>query len=156
MFERCELPSLWVARLTVDVRDTSEIAGVVGGLWDELRHRLEAAGVPVDGFGLRTFFGHPDGNRITVAAAYPVAGDRDLPDVEVVELPAVPDAAVVTVRAPREEVADAWRAFDAATTAHGLVPDGLHRQVLLATPDGEPWTVELQCPVREDASCAPT
>lgn len=149
------LPALRLAQVSSEVTDTTEISRVTGPLFDTLRSRLSDAGIPVEGAGIRTFYGHPDGSRIEVAAA--VRAPEGLPDidgVEQVELPSEPDGASVVHRGPAAEIADAWFTIDAALEEHGLASHGLHRQIFLEAPnDSGECVVELQCPVRPSGGC---
>lgn len=144
------LPAMRIAQVSAEVNDTSEIGSVVGPLFETLKERLATAGVRVEGHGIRTYYGRPDGARIDVAAALPVDDEvGPIEGVEIVELPAEELAAAVIHRGPAGEVADAWQTFDVATDEQGLLPFGIHRQVFLETPDdADTWVVELQCPVR--------
>jgi DNA-binding transcriptional MerR regulator len=147
------LPALRLAQISAEVNDTTEIGAVVGPLFDTLTRRLTAAGLSVEGRGLRTYFGRPDGSKIDVAAAVPVDVESGSIDgVEIVELPAEETAAAVVYRGPAGDIADAWQTFAVATDEQGLIPFGVHRQVYLHAPDGsDEWVVELQCPVRRSS-----
>jgi predicted transcriptional regulator YdeE len=144
------LPALRLAQISAEVNDTTEIGAVVGPLFDAVTRRLAAAGVPVEGRGVRTYHGRPDASRIEVAAGVAV-DDRIGPieGLEIVEIPAEETAAAVVHRGPVAEIADAWRAFGVATDELGLTPFGVQRQVFLdASDDPDECVVELQCPVR--------
>ena len=112
--------------------------------------RLNAAGLSVEGRGIRAYNGHPGGSKTDVAAGVPVdAQVGPIEGVEIVDLPAVEPAAVVIHRGPAADIADAWQTFAVATDEQRLIPFGMHRQVYLHAPeDSDEWTVELQCPVR--------
>lgn len=144
------LPALRLAQVRAEVNDTTEISAVVGPLFETLTQRLAAAGLPVEGRGIRTYFGRPDGSKIDVAAAVPVDAEVGHFDgVEIVELPGEETAAAVVHRGPAGDIADAWQTFAVATDEQGLTPFGVHRQVYLHTPDdSDEWVVELQCPVQ--------
>ncbi len=150
------LPALRLAQVSAEVNDTTEIAAAVGPLFETLRERLTAAGRRVEGRGIRTYHGHPDGSRIDVAAGVPIDDEvGPIDGVEIVDLPAVDMAATVVHRGPAAGIADAWLTFDVATDEHGLIPFGVHRQIYLDAPDGAAeWVVELQAPVRpSDEPC---
>jgi len=144
------LPTLRLAQITTAVNDTKEISAVVGPLFDTLTQRLTKAGLRVEGRGIRTYFGHPDGSKIDVAAG--VAVDAQLGSiegVEIVDLPAEETAAAVVHRGPARDITGAWQTFAVATDEQWLAPFGVHRQVYLHAPeDSDEWVVELQCPVR--------
>jgi DNA-binding transcriptional MerR regulator len=62
------LPALRLAQVSAEVNDTTEISAVVGPLFDTLAQRLTAAGLPVEGRGIRTYFGRPDAWQTFVVA----------------------------------------------------------------------------------------
>ena len=144
------LPALRLAQISAEVNDTTEISTVVGPLFETLAQRLTAAGLRVEGRGIRTYFGRPDGSKIDVAAGVPIDSEVEPIDgVEIVELDAEPSAAAVVHRGPSSDIADAWQTFAVATDEQGLTTFGIHRQVHLHAPeDSDEWVVELQCPVR--------
>jgi effector-binding domain-containing protein len=148
------LPALRLAQVSAEVNDTTEISAVVGPLFDTLVQRLAAAGVAVEGRGIRTYYGRPDGSKIEVAAAVSVHADVGPVDgVDLVDLPVQPRGAAVVHRGPAGDIADAWQTFAVATDEQGLTPFGTHRQVYLHAPDdSDEWVVELQCPVRSRAT----
>ena len=145
MSELKALPALRLAQISTVVSDTAEISAVVGPLFDTLTQRLAKAGLRVEGRGIHTYFGRPDGSRIDVAAAVPVdAQVGPIEGVEIVDLAAEQTAAAVVHRGPARRIADAWQTFAVATDEQGLTPFGVHRQVHLHAPeDSEDWVVEL-------------
>lgn len=151
------LPALRVAQVSAEVNDTTEISSVLGPLFETLTQRLSAADLRVEGRGIRTYFGRPDGSKIDVAAAVPVDVEVErIEGVELVDLPAEENAAVVVHRGPASDIGDAWQAFAVATDEQGLTPFGIHRQVYLHAPDdSDEWIVELQCPVRPNRQASP-
>ncbi|MGH3923914.1 MAG: GyrI-like domain-containing protein [Pseudonocardiaceae bacterium] len=142
------LPALRLAQVSGEVNDTSEIGATVAVLFETLTARLAAAGVPMSGRVIRTYYGHPDDAKIDVAVGLPpdpVAG------LELAELPGEDWAAVVTHRGPAEDIADAWHTLDVGLEERGLESYGLHRQVHLEDMENH-RVVELQCPVRNSCS----
>lgn len=152
------LPALRLAQVSAEVNDITEISGLVGALFDTLTQRLTAAGVPITGRGIRTYYGRPDGSKIDIAAGLPVgSGVGPVDGVEFVELPAEAVAAAVVHRGPVAEIADAWQTFDVGLEQRGLASYGTSRQVYLETPeDSDDWVVELQCPVGQGGDACPT
>ncbi len=152
------LPALRLAQVRAEVNDTTEISEVTGPLFATLTQRLASAGVVVEGRGIRTYYGRPDGSKIDVAAAVTLpAGIGSVEGVEIVDLPAEPMAASVLHRGPATDIADAWLTLDVALEERGLASYGVHRQVYLDAPeDTTRWVVELQCPVREGNRDCPT
>lgn len=151
------LPALRLAQVRAEVNDTTEISEMTGPLFDALTQRLASAGVDVEGRGIRTYYGRPDGSKIEVAAAVSLpAGIDSIEGVEFVDLPAEAMAASVIHRGPAADIADAWLTLDVALEPRGLASYGVHRQVHLDAPeDTTQWVVELQCPVRDaNPGCA--
>lgn len=145
------LPALRLAQVSAEVNDTTEISAMTGALFDTLTQRLKAAGLAMNGGGIRTYYGRLDGSKIDVAAALPLASGVDAVDgLELVELPAEDKAASVIHRGPTAEIADAWHTLDVGLEQRGLESYGVHRQIYVdGDDDSDSWVVELQCPVRE-------
>lgn len=153
------LPALRLAQASAEVNDVTEIPAVVGSLFQTVARHLAEAGIVVDTPGVRTYYGRPDGSKIDVAAGVPIeegaAGTAieeavaGVAAVQIVDLPAEPQAATVVHRGPADEIADAWQTFAVATSERGMTSYGVNRQVYLENPDGDTCVVELQCPVRE-------
>lgn len=149
------LPALRVAQVSAVVDDTTEISRVVEPLFDTLVKRLSSAGISIVGHGIRTYYGRPDGTKIDVAAAVPVAADvAEIEGADIVELRAEARGASMVYRGPAADIADAWKALDVGVAKHGLTSHGLHREVLIeVTDDFAHCVAELQCPVRDDIDC---
>lgn len=97
-----------------------------------------------------TAYGRPDGSKNDVAVAVTLDTTIDSIDgLELVDLPAEPQAASVTHRGPASEIADAWQTMDVALEQRGLESYGVHRQLQLDSDDPHNVVVELQYPVRE-------
>ncbi len=151
------LPALRLAQVSAEVNDTVEIPTATRELFETLTARLESAGHPLEGRGIRTYYGRPDGSKIDVATGIPVGAAADPIDgLETVELDREEPAAAVVFRGPPDEIADAWYTFEVALEEHGLESYGVNRQLFIDAPDGaDEWIVELQCPVRDRGSgCA--
>ncbi|WP_158891342.1 MerR family transcriptional regulator [Amycolatopsis anabasis] len=149
------LPALRLAQVSGEVNDVSEIGDMVDALSETLAARLAAAGVPMSGRGVRTYYGRPDGSKIDVAAGVPLAPDADpVTGLELAELPAEERAAVVTHRRAAEDTTDPWLTVDVALAERGLESYGTYRLVHLRDTDDDHEVVELQCPVRDSGACA--
>lgn len=138
------LPALRLAQVSAEVNDTTELGAAVSTLLDTLTERAAAAGLI--GVPVRTYYGRPDGSKIDVAVGLPATAA--VAGLELVELPAVDQAASVVHRGPAEEIADAWQTLDVGLEERGLESYGMHRQIHHVN------GVELQCPVRDLGSCA--
>ncbi len=144
------LPPLRLAQTSAEVNDTTEIGATTSILFATLNERLAAAGLPVEGQSIRTYYGRPDGSKIDVAVAVTLdTSIESIDGLELVDLPAEPRAASVTHRGPASEIADAWQTMDVALEQRGLESYGVHRQFQLDSDDPDNTVVELQCPVRE-------
>lgn len=140
------LPALRLAQVSAEVNDTTEIGAMTWTLFTTLTERLAAAGLPMNGRGIRTYYGRPDGSKIDVAVAVSMESDQ-VDGLGLVDLPAEPQGASVIHRGPADEIADAWQTFDVALEQRGLESYGVHRQIHTTT------EVELQCPVRPAGNC---
>ncbi|WP_018681414.1 MerR family transcriptional regulator [Actinokineospora enzanensis] len=146
------LPALRLAQVSGEVNDTSEIKSMVRALAASLTGQLTAAGVP-DGLRVHTYFGRPDGSKIDVAVGVPlVSGAVPVSGLELVELPAVERAAVVTHRRSLDDTGDPWLTIDAALESHDLESHGVYRQVFVEYLDDGEYVAEFQCPVRDRGS----
>ncbi len=95
----------------------------------------------MDGPGIRTYYGRPDGSKIDVAAAVPLDVDLDALDgLELVELAAEAEAASILHRGPAAEIGDAWHTMDVELERCGLESYGVHRQVYLGGDEAAGWS----------------
>lgn len=148
--QRRALPALRLAQVSTAVNDTTEIPDATARLYESLSARLAAIGRPMRGRGVRIYDG-ADPDTIVVAAGEPLDPDEELDTdgIDIVEVAAQPDAAVVVHRGPRTDIADTWGAIDVALEAEGLASHGPYRQVHISGDgDDDDWVVELQFPVR--------
>lgn len=144
------LPPLRLAELTGTAASYApqDIGPVVGPLFAELCHRLEAASVRPTGPGIARYGNAPDG-AITVHAGLPVAAGAALPEgVRSTVLPAVDRAATLVHRGSMDEVLPTAQALARWCDAHGHRTAGYPRELSLACPeDRTQWVTELQEPL---------
>ena len=143
-----ELPPLRLLRAGAEVNDISEIGAMTQVLAERATQRLAAAGMPVPGPRVHTYYGRPDGSKIEVGVGWAVEpGFAAVGGLDLVELPGEPDGAGVVHGDPATDLADAWPAFEVALEQRGLESYGVSRQV-----HRDDSTIELQVPVRPRGS----
>ncbi|RZU63481.1 MerR family transcriptional regulator [Zhihengliuella halotolerans] len=139
------LPSLRLAAGTAVVQDQSEVAGVVGPLFDRVAAVIGSAPgaleTPVAQYDMSE-----EGLRIT--AGYVYTGEpRE--GVEIVELPPVGRSVCGVHLGEMSRIAETWQAIHSEAIARGLAPSGPCRELYVRA-DGEDqsnWVTELQQPV---------
>ncbi|MFS8095738.1 MerR family transcriptional regulator [Lentzea alba] len=142
------VPAVRVARLTATAASygPEDIGPVIQPLYPELMERLGRAGVPITGYGIATY--EPGaGEEVLVHAGVTVAvSGSDQHDFEVVDLPALAEAATVVHRGPMDDVDATYQAVATWIEAQGLKQNGFAREVYLNYGDGDPadWVTELQ------------
>lgn len=157
------LPAVRVAELSAPAADftPASIGPVVGPLFEELCRRMDAAGVRIVGPTLARYThaaqgGDPaggdsrsDDGSVVVHAAAPV----DVPegaeyDFDVVELPAVEQAATVVHHGPMADVMPTVQALSRWMEGNGYRSSGSSRELYLSCEGGpEHWVTEIQEPV---------
>lgn len=146
-FTEKSLPAVRVCQRTAEVADQSEIAGVIGPMFERLV--ADAAALGYDP-AAPTIAWYGDGcEPMQFGACIPVAdGLPPVPETQVVDLPAVPLAITVVHRGDMETLGDSWQALQQYVGAQGLSPAAGCREFYLATPQGreDDWVTELQQP----------
>lgn len=142
------LPAVRVAMLQAyaDGFQPSSIGPVVRPLFAELGARVGRAGVSVVGAAIAYYEGVPDGDGVVVHAALPVSPDVvDVPEAEVVDLPAV-EAATIIHRGSMDDVMPTVQTLAAWLDDNGHTSTGRSRELYLESdPDHcEAWVTELQ------------
>ncbi len=142
-FTLTSLPEVRLTQLTGEVTEQSEIAGVIGPLFERL---VDAYDGRLPGRSVAWYAG--DGERLRLAAAVEDRGEAPA-GVETETLPAVERAVVTTYRGPISGIGDAWQALGAHLAEHGHQPTGTCREIYLEIHlDGaHDEVVELQQPV---------
>ncbi|WP_112263175.1 MerR family transcriptional regulator [Lentzea terrae] len=142
------VPAVRVARLTATAASygPEDIGPVIQPLYPELIARLERAEVPITGYGIATY--EPaDGDEVLVQAGLTVSVSPAASyDFEVVDLPALSEAATIVHRGTMDDVDVTYQAVAAWVEAHGYRQNGFAREVYLQYGEGDPadWVTELQ------------
>jgi len=137
-----------VARLTATAASygPEDIGPVIQPLYPELIARIERAGVPITGYGIATY--EPaEGEQVVVHAGVTVSVAPSASyDFEVVDLPALAEAATIVHRGPMDDVDATYQAVVMWVEANGYRQNGFAREVYLNYGDGDPadWITELQ------------
>ncbi|MET9631088.1 MerR family transcriptional regulator [Lentzea sp. NPDC006480] len=142
------VPSARVARLTALAASygPEDIGPVIQPLYPELMARLDRAGVPITGYGIATY-SPAEGDQVLVEAGVTVSVSPSASyDFEVVDLPALDQAATIVHRGPMDDVDATYQSVAAWIEAHGYRQNGFAREVYLNYGDGDPadWVTELQ------------
>lgn len=142
------VPAVRVARLSAVAASygPEDIGPVIQPLYPELMARLERAAVPITGYGIATY--EPaDGDEVLVQAGMTVSVSPSAShDFEVVDLPALSEAATIVHRGTMDDVDVTYQAVAAWVEAHGYRQNGFAREVYLQYGVGDPadWVTELQ------------
>ena len=147
-----QLPAVRLAELSGAAPSFSpgDTGPLIGRLFDELRQRLNSAGIiPA---GPRTVYFETPGEfeyGIVVHAGLPVsAGVTGSQDFQVVALPAVERAATIVHRGLSRDFLSTSQLLVRWVDAHGYRFDGHAREVTLESPENpDEWMAELQAPV---------
>ncbi|MBO0608980.1 MerR family transcriptional regulator [Myceligenerans salitolerans] len=146
-----DLPAVRLAArtITVPVQQT-ELPGVVGPAFEEIGKILTAE----HGRGklerpIAIYEEVEDGTKAVVGYAYD--GDA-LDGFDIVELPAVPDAACTVHLGPMKGVKDTWLALHAEMAERGWSPSAPCRELYIRAEreDQSDWVTELQQPVTRE------
>lgn len=142
------VPAVRVARLTATAASygPEDVGPVIQPLYPQLFARLEHAGVESSGCGIATY--EPaGGDEVVVHAGVEVAVEPSpRHDFEVVDLPALAEAATIVHRGTMDDVDTSYQAVAAWIEAHGYRQNGFAREVYLNYGVGDPsdWVTELQ------------
>lgn len=145
------VPAVRVARLTATAASygPEDIGPVIQPMYPELFARLGRAGVAPAGHGIATY--EPaEGEAVVVHAGVAVAVDPSPAyDFEVVDLPALAEAATIVHRGTMDDVDTSYQAVAAWIEAHGYRQNGFAREVYVRYGEGDPagWETELQLEV---------
>jgi DNA-binding transcriptional MerR regulator len=146
------LPAARLAELsgTAESFSPGDTGPLIGRLFDELRQRLDSAGIiPA---GPRTVYFETPGDGeygIVVHAGFPVSpGVADGQDFQVVSLPAVERAATIVHRGLTRDFLSTSQLLVRWVDAHGYRFEGHAREVTLDSPENpDEGMAELQAPV---------
>jgi DNA-binding transcriptional MerR regulator/effector-binding domain-containing protein len=127
--------------------EPESITPVIRPLYDELLHRLEAAGVTPVGPALAYYEDAPDGG-VLVHATMPVNA-AEIEGVEVVDLPGIERAATIMHHGEMANVLSTVQTLAKWIEDNGHASAGYNREVTLKwSPDESEWVTELQEPLR--------
>ncbi|MEJ3652298.1 MerR family transcriptional regulator [Actinomycetes bacterium KLBMP 9759] len=144
------LPPLRVAELTATSGsfDPREIGPVVTSLFDDLRTRLDAAGVAAVGPGVTRYEDIQHTGGVAVHAGLPVAEDVEVDGVGMVELAGVERAATIVHCGPMDGILPTVQVLARWLDENGSRLTARHsREVSIARPDDPAeWVTELQVP----------
>ena len=149
---------VYVARATAAGFGPQFIGPVVGPLFDRLADQLREAGLSPDLPAIAWYVAlDDDQGQVQVNASFSAGAGAGLGPVEgqafeVVELPAIEQAAVVAHVGPPDTIGEGWMALSDWLPAHGYAPAGPGREVYLSGAEVpmEEWVTELQYPVRAE------
>jgi len=149
------LPPARVAALsaTAESFDPSHIGPVIQPLYRRLHARLAAAGVATTGPDIAWYEPAADGSYgVVVHAGATVSIDPHAagPDVEVVELPPVEQAATIVHRGSMDAILGTVQTLARWIESAGRTADGLSREFYLESsgPQGD-WVTEIQQPLAQ-------
>lgn len=141
------VPAVRVAELS-DVAESYEsdkISPVIQPLYAELSKRLHEAGLAITGPAIAYYEQVPEGVRVHAGA--PVNAEMGKPyDFDVVDLPALDQAATVIHHGSMDNVDATFQQLGRWIEENGYRSTGLAREVYLKYGDGDPetWVTELQ------------
>lgn len=145
------IPKIRIAELTGAAAsfEPESISPVIGPLYDELRNRLERAGLSPVGPDIAYYKDSPDGNGVLVHAAIPVdAGPEEDYDFAVVDLPGIEQAATIVHRGAMDDVMPTIQALARWIDANGYRSAGYNRELYIELgEDRDAWVTELQEPI---------
>ena len=147
------IPGIRVAELTATATAASfepeSIAPVIGPLYDELRTRLDRAGLTTAGPGVAYYEDSPDGDGVLVNAAIPVDADPgEDHDFVIVDLPDIEQAATIMHRGAMDDVMPTIQALARWIHANGYRSVGYNRELYIELGENrDAWVTELQEPI---------
>jgi DNA-binding transcriptional MerR regulator len=144
------LPAVRVAALSGLAAgfEPAAIGPVIEPLYDELFVRLGRAGLATTGPAVAWYEDAPDGEGVLVHAGVPVDAPAGGPDVPVVDLPEVEQAATIVHRGPMDGVMATIQTLARWIDANGYRSLGYNRELYIDYgQDRDAWVTELQEPV---------
>lgn len=137
------LPAVRLAAGRFTVAEQPQIAGRIGPLFDRIAQSLQGQSLATP---IAQYNGTEDG--VEVIAGYATSA-QSLVDVEVIELPEVPEAICGVHLGSMDTIHESWQAVHEEVLARGLVPTGPCREVYVraVSEDQADWVTELQQPV---------
>jgi DNA-binding transcriptional MerR regulator len=148
------IPGVRVAELTDTAAsfEPESIGPVIQPLYDELRDRLDRAGLTSAGPDIAYYEDYPDCGGILVHAAIPVDADPGKDhDFSIVDLPEIEQAATILHRGSMDDVMATIQTLARWIDANGYRSAGYNRELYIEIrPDRNAWVTELQEPIVTD------
>ena len=145
------IPGVRVAELigTAASFEPESVGPVIQPLYDELRGRLDRAGLAPTGAAIASYEASPDSDGVLVHATLPVNADpSDDHGFAIVDLPAIEQAATIMHRGSMDGVLPTIQALARWIDAHGYRSAGYNRELYVECgDDGDAWLTELQEPI---------
>jgi len=137
------LPAVRLAAGRFTVAEQPEIAGRIGPLFDKIAQSIQGQSLATP---VAQYNGTEDG--VEVIAGYATSA-QSLAGVEIIELPAVPEAICGVHLGSMDTIHESWQAVHEEVLTRGLVPTGPCREVYVraVSEDQADWVTELQQPV---------
>jgi len=146
-----QIPAVRVAELSGAAHgfEPQSIGPVIGPLYNELMHQLREAGAGVVGPAIAYYEEAPDGGVIVHASAPVNLDARGDHPFDVVDLPAIAQAATIVHRGSMETVMTTLQTLARWIDASGHTSTGYNRELYLEYAAGDPdaWVTKLQEPV---------
>ncbi|GGK91340.1 MerR family transcriptional regulator [Sphaerisporangium melleum] len=142
------VPGVRLAELSGIAESYDSIGPVVQPLYGELTKRLGMAGLAIVGPAVAYYEQVPEGVRVHAGAPAHLEPGKTY-DFDVVDLPAVEQAATIVHHGAMEDIGATWQRLAQWIEANGFRSSGVAREVYLVYGDGDPagWVTELQEPV---------
>jgi DNA-binding transcriptional MerR regulator len=145
------IPGVRVAELAAIAAgfEPESISPVIEPLYDELRDRLDRAGLRPTGPDIAHYEDPPDGDGVLVHAAIPVDADPgEGRDFAIVDLPEIEHAATILHRGNMDDVMPTIQALARWIDANGYRPVGYNRELYIELGENRDlWVTELQEPI---------
>jgi DNA-binding transcriptional MerR regulator len=145
------IPGVRVAELTGTAAsfEPESISPVITPLYDELRDRLDRAGLTPTGPDIAYYEDSPDGDGVLVHATTPVdAGAGEDHDFAIVDLPEIRQAATILHRGSMYDVMPTIQTLARWIDANGYRSVGYNRELYIECGENrDSWVTELQEPI---------
>ena len=145
------IPGVRVAELAAVAAsfEPESISPVIGPLYDELRERLDRAGLRPTGPDIAHYEDAPNGDGVLVHAAIPVDADPgEGRHFAIVDLPEIEQAATILHRGAMDDVMPTVQALARWIDANGYRPVGYNRELYIELGENRAlWVTELQEPI---------
>jgi DNA-binding transcriptional MerR regulator len=141
------VPAVRLAELsdTAESYESNKISPVIQPLYADLTKRLDEAGLHITGPAVAYYEPVPEGVRVHAGAPVNAEPGKTY-DFDVVDLPAVEQAATIIHHGPMDDVSGTFEQLARWIEDNGYRSSGVAREVYLKYGDGDPatWVTELQ------------